>query len=393
VAPAALADADDVARRLERYVLIDSINPNFADGAGEGAMGDTLAADLAEIGLKVDRQQVAPGRDNVFGRLGNDPSLPTIVLDSHLDTVPPSRSMVAPGWRNGVLYGRGACDDKGPLVAMVEAVRQISRRRGPLPANIVLLGTVDEEVTVKGAEAALGLLRDADLILVGEPTGLDIGTWHKGTTRFTIETLGRAGHSSMPEKSVNAIMHMGEVLRRIGAAVIPALESLRHEGGEGCKASVGAINGGGPLNQVPDLCRIGVDVRRVPGVETEQVLAIFDEALADMFAAGLVRRGPTLVSSRAFATTAGKALTDLIVDTARAHGAPSRPIGLPFGTNANRFAPGGAPSFIVGPGNIDHAHADDEQVALADVVAAANFFIDVIDRAPALLGRSRSTSA
>ncbi|GIK82656.1 MAG: acetylornithine deacetylase [Alphaproteobacteria bacterium] len=389
-APAALADPTEVARRLERYVSIDSTNPDFAGGAGELAMGEALAADLTAMGLKVERQEIAPGRNNVFGRLGNDPSLPTIVLDSHLDTVPPSRSMAAPGWRDGVLYGRGACDDKGPLVAMVEAVRQIAKRPGPLSANVILLGTVDEEVTVKGAEAALGLLGDADLILIGEPTGLNIGTWHKGTTRFTLETLGRAGHSSMPEKANNAIMHMGEVLRRIDTDVIPALDSLRHEGGEGCKASVGAINGGGPLNQVPDLCRIGVDVRRIPGVETDEVLGLFDAAFRDMIAAGIVRRGPTLVSSRAFATTADAALTALLVEIAREHGAPSRPIGLPFGTNANRFAPGGAPSFIVGPGNIDHAHADDEQVALADVVAAANFYIDVVARAPALLGRSRA---
>lgn len=385
-AMASLAEPAEIARRLERYVGIDSTNPSIGDGVGEAVMGDALASDLAGFGLKVERQEVAPGRSNIFGYLGNDPSLPTIVLDSHLDTVPKSKTMSPPGWRDGVLFGRGACDDKGPLVAMVEAVRQLALRPGPWKANVILLGTVDEEVTVKGAEAALSRLKNADLILVGEPTGLDIGTWHKGTTRFTIETRGRSGHSSMPEKADNSIMHMGEVLARIRDRVIPVLLGLRHPDGETCKMSVGAISGGGPLNQVPDLCRIGVDIRRIPGVETEKVVSIFEDVLADMISAGIARIGPLLVSSRAFASTATDEMTVLMVEIARAHGAPSRPIGLPFGTNANRFAPGLAPSFIVGPGSIDHAHADDEQVVLADVVAAANFFIDVVDKAPALLG-------
>lgn len=307
------------------------------------------------------------------------------MLDAHLDTVPASDTMLPGGWRDGVLFGRGACDNKGSLVAMIEAVRLATadgRRPG---ANLVLLGSVDEEVSVKGAEAALPLLGDADLILVGEPTNLDVGTWHKGTTRFTVDAIGRSAHSSMPELGDNAIMHMGEVLARIARTIRPQLTAVRAATGETCKMSVGAISGGGPLNLVPHHCRIGIDVRRVPGQSTDDVLAAFDAALADLIAAGQVRRNAASIASPAFETSAGPELTELVVATARKQGAPSREIGLPFGTNANRIARHGAPTFIVGPGHIKHAHTDEEQIALDEVVQAAAFFAALIDCAPRLL--------
>src|SRR5690606_23102767 len=196
-------------------------NPALDNGVGEAAMTDALAADLQAIGARVVRQTVLPGRDNVLGYFGVSPNLPTIVLDAHLDTVPASATMHEPGWHGGVLFGRGACDNKGSLVAMVEAACLATSGGRRPEANLVVLGTVDEEVGVKGAETALSLVGKAGLIIVGEPTSLDVGTWHKGTTRFTIETFGRSAHSSMPEAGDNAIMRMGEVLARIRDVIKP----------------------------------------------------------------------------------------------------------------------------------------------------------------------------
>jgi succinyl-diaminopimelate desuccinylase len=381
-------DIEWVKETLTRYVAIDSTNPALDNGVGEAEMGDAVAADLNALGARVVRQTVAPGRDNIFGFFDVSPDLPTIVLDAHLDTVPASATMHAPGWYGDVLFGRGACDNKGSLVSMIEAVRMaISGGRTPA-ANLVLLGSVDEEVSVKGAETALSLVGNADLILVGEPTNLDVGTWHKGTTRFTIETAGRSAHSSMPEAGDNAIMHMSAVLERIRNRIQPQLTAIRMPDGESCKMSVGAISGGGPLNLVPHQCRIGIDVRRVPGQSSDDVVALFDAELADLIAAGQVRRNAPTIASPAFETSAGAELTELMVATAREQRTNAREIGLPFGTNANRIARYGAPTFIVGPGHIRHAHTDEEQIGLSEVVMAASYFSALIERAPALLAQS-----
>ncbi|HQZ11497.1 MAG TPA: M20/M25/M40 family metallo-hydrolase [Devosia sp.] len=378
-------DRASIAERLTRYVAIDSTNPALDNGVGEGEMGTAVAADLEKLGARVVRQQVQPGRDNIIGYFDVSPDLPTIVLDAHLDTVPASATMAPGGWRDGVLFGRGACDNKGSLVAMIEAVRLATADGRNPGANLVLLGSVDEEVTVRGAEAVLPLLGNADLILVAEPTNLDVGTWHKGTTRFTIDAIGRSAHSSMPELGDNAIMHMGEVLARIASTIQPRLNAVLASTGETCKMSVGAISGGGPLNLVPHACRLGIDVRRVPGQSTDDVLAVFDTELADLIATGHVRRNAPSIASPAFETSAGPELTELLVSVAREQGAPSREIGLPFGTNANRIARLGAPTFIVGPGHIRHAHTDEEQIALDEVVQGAAYFAALIERAAPLL--------
>lgn len=378
-------DTRSIAKRLERYVSIDSTNPSLG-GVGESAMGDALAEDLAALGARVVRQQVMPGRDNVFGffDVGSDRS--TIVLDAHLDTVPASGSMEKPGWRGDTLFGRGACDNKGSLCAMIEGAR-LAAAAG-LHANLVVLGTVDEETTVKGAEAALELVGDADLILVGEPTQLNVGTWHKGTTRFFLQANGRSAHSSMPEMGSNAIMLMAEVLDRIRRSIEPRLLSIRASTGETCKMNIGVISGGGPLNLVPHHCSIGIDVRRVPGQPTDDVLALFDEALLDLYDTGEIERGEPVVASPAFETTGWSELTGLVLGAAKKIEAGAAEIGLPFGTNANRLGRRGAPAYIVGPGRIEYAHTDDEQINLGEVADAARFYCDVALAAPALL-RSR----
>jgi acetylornithine deacetylase/succinyl-diaminopimelate desuccinylase-like protein len=377
-----------MARRLERYVGVYSPNPSLEAGPGEAKMGDLLAQDLAALGANVTRQEALPGRANVIGRFEVDPRLPTIVLDAHVDTVPQGDAG-HPHWEGDTLHGRGACDNKGSLAAMVEAARLWSQLGAARACNLVVLGTVDEEVSVKGAEAAADIVGHADLILVGEPTNLSIGVWHKGTTRFTIETTGRSCHSSMPERGDNAIDRMGVVLSRIAERVKPAIAALRYSDGVACAMSLGAIVGGGPLNQVPDHCRLGIDVRRVPGIESDAIVAVFDEALADLLADGRVQRASPFISSRSFRTAAPTALVDLLVESARRLVPNAGPIGLPFGTNANRLDRFGAPIVVAGPGDIKFAHAADEQVDLTDVVQAAGFYLDVLQRAPALLAASR----
>lgn len=386
------AEPDEVARRLERYVAVNSPNPTLEAGEGEAEMADLLASDLAGIGARIVRQEALPGRSNVFGHFDVDPRLPTIVLDAHVDTVPRGDAG-GPRWQGNTLHGRGACDNKGSLTAMVEAARLWSRLGSRRTCNLVVLGTVDEEVSVKGAAAAADIVGRADLIIVGEPTNLSIGVWHKGTTRFDIEATGRSCHSSMPERGDNAIDRMAIVLARIADQVKPALAELRYDDGVACVMSVGAISGGGPLNQVPASCRIGIDVRRVPGIESAAIVSIFDEALADLLDDGRVQRGEPFISSRSFRTTAPQALVDDLLRCARRQVGQARLVGLPFGTNANRLDRFGAPIVIAGPGHIEFAHADDEQVALSEVVKAADFYLEVLHRAPALIAAARNTAA
>lgn len=382
----ARVDASLVAHAVERYTGIASVNPTLGGGAGESALGEALAEDLAELGLRVEFQPVEPGRANVLGHLHVDDDLPTITLDAHLDTVPPAGDATSePRWEGDTLFARGACDDKASLAAMVEAVRAVVTRGSAPACNVTVLGSVDEETRCLGAEAAHEIVGGSDLIVVGEPTNLDVATWHKGTTRFEIETHGRTCHSAVPHLGTNAIELMNTILTRLVNEVIPTLTAAQEEGRGGMTANIGAIAGGGPLNQVPDRCRVGLDVRRLPGQVSSDVLAHVDAAIEDLVREGQAVRLPPFVDSPAFESTCTDAMLRGILALARQVHPAARHVGLPYGTNASRLARSGAPTLVLGPGDIENAHAPHEHVGLAETVQAAELFVALIDNLPELV--------
>ena len=143
----------DVDALLVELVSIDSTNPKLDPSApGEAAMGERLGELLVSLGFSVETHVVAPGRSNVVGVLPGDPSLPAVLLEAHLDTVPAPAGGI-PVRRDGErLYGRGACDCKGALAAMLVAVERLAASATPRP-TIVLAGVVDEETSMTGSAA------------------------------------------------------------------------------------------------------------------------------------------------------------------------------------------------------------------------------------------------
>ena len=104
------------------------------------------------------------------------------------------------------MTGRGSCDTKASLAAMLAAVETLTRRREELRANVVVLGSVDEEYLMRGIVAFADLGLPIDAAVVGEPTGLNVVRAHKGLVRWEIATHGRAAHTSRPENGDNAIL-------------------------------------------------------------------------------------------------------------------------------------------------------------------------------------------
>ena len=139
-----------------------------------------------------------------------------------------------PTIERGRLYGRGSCDVKGGMAAMLSAFARLCRERPAGAASVVLACTVDEEFTHTGSSRLAESDHGADLAIVAEPTLLDLVHCHKGALRWKIRTRGVACHSSTPQLGVNAIYRMGQVLaaldrvcRRRSAARRPTRSSAR----------------------------------------------------------------------------------------------------------------------------------------------------------------------
>jgi acetylornithine deacetylase/succinyl-diaminopimelate desuccinylase-like protein len=287
------------------------------------------------------------------------------VLNTHIDTVPPH----IPYEREGdVVRGRGACDAKGPLAALLAAFLRADIETGSLTLAI----TPDEETTQTGAAHLAGDLA-ADGVIVGEPTGLDVCTAARGQYEGTVTITGVSAHAATPDSGANAI--------RAAAPVLQAMESYDEMEGPGEHDQLGhptltptVIDGGAVPNQIPAACRITFDRRPVPPEDPAAFRSALESHLSQWVPAEM-DLAVTLTPREAPYLTAFDTDRDAAVVTAleTASGGTVRPFGA--ATEASFFATH-APTVVFGPGELADeagaiAHSDREYVDLPAVRDAA----------------------
>lgn len=379
---------DQLPDLLAKLISIPSMNPMGREVSGPGfleaELSDFLEEWLGKLDLEVRRQPVRPQRDNVLATFHAPNANTHILLEVHQDTVPVDGMVIDPfkPTRDGNrMYGRGACDNKGSMTAMLLALRRLATERPAGAATVTLALTVDEENTFLGASELVNQGVAADMAIVAEPTNLDIVVAHKGIIRWEIETPGVACHSSAPERGVNAIYRMAPILERL-AAYSALLDKRPADPLLGKPTlSVGRVEGGTSVNTVPDFCRIQVDRRLIPGEIPE---AAYAEANAFIrahptvdfpieFRPPWVQLGPMGNEANGpLAASFGRS-----IDTFRG----THAVGVvPFGTDAAVFARAGIPSIVFGPGSIAQAHTKDEWVPLDEVARAADILFDFCSR-------------
>src|ERR1700726_851186 len=263
----------------QALIEIPSENPSGSVASqGEEAIARFVGAFLESLGAEVEYEEIAPGRPNVYGLWPTPPgATQRILFAPHLDTVTVEGMTVDPflgKCLDGKLYGRGSSDTKGPMAAMLWALKSVDLSR--LSVAVGFAGLADEEFEQLGAKAC-AVRKMAEFAIVGEPTSLDVVYTHKGTAWIEIETQGKSVHASLPETGVNAIDRMLDalkILRERFSQICPVQgDSVLGE----ATISTGRIRGGTKINVVPDRCYAEVDIRILPGQES------MTAALADFF--------------------------------------------------------------------------------------------------------------
>ena len=376
--------APPVIQTLADLVRINSVNSAYEGGAGEREIATSVRRFFEQRGMEVWEQEVFSGRPNVIARLpGRDPSR-RVLLEAHMDTVsvqgmgiPPFEPRVA----DGKMYGRGSCDTKGGLAAMMHAVASLHAEGIQPPCEVWMAAVVDEEFSYRGVvKLCEGLTASA--ALVAEPTGMRAVIATKGVLRWRIVVRGKAAHSGKPHLGVNAITHMARIVlaieedhARLAAKVHPLLGPAT--------VNVGVIRGGVQVNFVPDACVIEMDRRLLPGETVPAVLAHYQNLLdalkaqhstfdAFMEPPMLTDEGLDTAADSAPAQLAGALLTEMGLDGTLC--------GVPFGSDASKLSRQGFPSLVIGPGSIDQAHAANEFVDIAQVERAFEFYRNFILR-------------
>lgn len=377
--PRAASDAG-LLHELGACLAVPGVTP-----PGDAAqVADWVHAWCAEIGLSVRRQAVWPGADNVIASADFGPG-PKLVFNTHLDVVDPAGQVwvhdpFAAEIAGGRIYGRGACDAKGSLVAMIAALERVCADGAGLAGSVVLTAVVAEEA---GGLGSLHLVRDgfsADAAVVGEPTGLRVARAHKGTYMHRVRFAGRAAHSASP--------HLGHDAIADAAAFVAACEAESARLARSPHPLLGAatmtvttMSGGTFQNTVAAHAELTVDRRLVPGETHEDADRRFAEIVDD-----LARRRPAfaatvenLVATVPSETAGGEPIVQAALAAVGAvrSGSP-RAGGFNAGCDMSKLVGAGIPTVICGPGELAQAHAPDEFVPVQDVIDAVAVYERIV---------------
>jgi len=361
--------ADPVISLLSDLVAIDSVNPSLVAGAaGEAQIADAVETHMRAIGLDVHRQDVAPGRPNVIGVLEGSERGRSLMFCGHIDTVGVAgmQSPFTPMIREGRLYGRGAQDMKAGVAAMIDAAR-VAQADGFRRGRLVIAAVVDEEYASIGADA---LVREwkADAAVVTEPTDLQIGVGHKGFAWATIETRGRAAHGSRPAEGRDAILRMGRVLARL-EQLDRELQSRKPHPLVGTGSlHTSIIEGGRELSSYPDLCRLQLERRTVPGESAHTFAREMSDLVNTLRDADpeLDASVELMFSRPPYELPSSHDLPRALEAASAAAGARSSNVGMSFWTDAAILGEAGIPSVLFGPGGAG-LHSREEYVVVNEV--------------------------
>ena len=362
---------DELFQLLRKMVSFDS-----TDGR-EAEISDFLAENARKMGMDtVIQQEALPGLKNViavkkFGHGGK-----TVILNSHMDVVPP-----ADGWETDPYdliikgtraYGRGSTDAKGPLACLTMAVQRIIENPEGVNGTIVYTAVVDEESHSTGArELVRHPLVKGDYCIVGEPTLSKVAISHNGSLRPVIEIEGLSAHASNPKLGISAI-RIAAYISGLIDKMADEISLIYHPATGTPSVSITLINGGVQENVLPDHCEITIDRRMVPGENEDQIKDAFDQICLkaqNAFPGSHVYVDHYLVTTGPAAETSPQnELVRIAYEAAeKVTGEKQIPFGLTCNTDMNHFVRAGIPTVIIGPGTITVAHKPNEYVELSQL--------------------------
>ena len=306
-----------------------------------------------------------------------------VVLSGHTDVVP----VEGQAWssdpftltrRGERLHGRGTADMKGFIAAVLALVPWF--RAQPLQRPIHFAFSYDEEVGCLGAprliEALLARVPAPAFAIIGEPTGMQVAERHRGINSFVTTVSGRGGHSSAPERGVNAIVLAARLaleLERLAAA--PAAD--HEDGGDGelepVTVNVGRIEGGAAVNMIAEHCRLVWECRSASDRAAPQLAARLERFAADLVAPARLRAPEVAVATQEQVAVPAFVAGPAVKAVALQLSGHDHCIELPFTSEAGLFQRAGIPAVVCGPGRLSEAHQPDEFVACDELAACLRF--------------------
>src|SRR6202140_271435 len=311
-----------------------------------------LSGLAAGSGGKAEAMPVTPERFNVYAEWGR----PVVALSTHMDTVPP---FIESREDDDHIYGRGACDAKGIIAAMIAAAEKLIETG---TRNFALLFVVGEERNSAGADVASRSPRGSRYLINGEPTESKVALGSKGILRYEIAATGRMAHSAYPELGESAIEKLLDALDDVRRMPLPEDAVLGRT-----TVNIGTISGGRAPNIIPDAAKAELAIRLVSdGREIDKLLR---DAIGDR-------------------AEVREILTLRAIKFAALDGFPTWVVA--FTTDIPVLAPAWGEPFLFGPGSIHVAHTTKEKISKRELLAAIDTYAQMTRT---LLGRAEAQHA
>lgn len=314
------------------------------------------------------------GRANIVGYIGN--RSPTLLVACHLDVVPPGN-----GWdtdpfksvvKNGRIYGRGANDNKGQMASMLVLAKFLKDNESKLNGSFLLIGAADEE---KGSDLGLKYLLDecgisADFAIIPDVAHnmkiIDVG--EKGALFLNITSYGKQAHGSTPEKGINAIWNMVELLNQLKNI---KFQSLSHELFSHPTLNLGTISGGAVHNVVPAKCEVKLDIRYLPGETEKEIVGNINEIIASIEKNNPTSKFDITVDAHLPPTQvpADNPLVNIIsMHSESVLGTKPIPRGFSGATVTKQLIEKGIIAVGFGPGDEDQSHIANESIEIQELI-------------------------
>ena len=352
---------------------------------------DWVAEYLEGYGIASARSAAFAGKANLFATIG-PAERGGVILSGHTDVVP----VAGQAWdsdpfrlteRDGKLCARGSADMKGFIALVLALVPEMTVRKLSVPLHLAF--THDEETGCFGAPALIRELPSGTarplLAVVGEPTSMQVANAQKGCSFFRTRVSGREGHSSAPERGVNAIAAAAEIIHQIERLAAEARARARPESGfdpPNTTLSVGTIAGGTAVNIIARDCVFDWDLRNLPDEDAAALKARIDRFIET----DLLPRMRKAYPEAAVETETIVAVPPLVP----APGSPAEALArrltganttttVSFASEAGLYQQAGIPAIVCGPGSIDVAHKPNEYITRAELAAGQAFLDRLLD--------------
>lgn len=344
-------------------------------------------------GLEVEMQDVEGERKNVLIYLRGQGNGKTLLLNGHIDTIPPYDMNVDPfkgEVKDGYLWGRGSVEMKGSIASMITAILALKRKGEKLPGDVIVSAVVGEEEKSDGTEVLVQSGIKADGAVVGKPSDYNYAVGHRGLEWLKITFYGKAVHGGVTDEGRNAILMAAEFITEVEKNLYPKIKKRFNKYMGQSDMNIGRIEGGHRPSTVADKCTLMIDRRYIEGESISTLVSEIREVINSIqkrnpdFEARIERMEENIMKKYYHFyhfTDPNEEIVKTTIKTLKKNIGKEPEMTIKGGwTDAATLSYyGKIPTVITGPGNFSLSHTVEERVPVKDLYNYVKIYADIAE--------------